>query len=160
MAFSYSEKREPDDAWVAKVSSWIEETGEVFIYLRYLFNSPTMNFALVRSEHDLRRLIGVSPEGTELTACRGAWLPIRGAWGEELLDRVRDEIPTRTDCVCVFTQTNSPEDPRLAGESWCSTSEMIRELSERECEQVAIGVFVNDGRETISAAIGGLDGPR
>ena len=160
MGFSHSKKRELDDAWVAKVSSWIDETGEVFIYLRYLFNSPTMKFALVRSEHDLHRLIHVSPEGTELTACRGAWLPIRGAWGAELSARVRDEIPPRTDCVCVFTQTNLPDDPRLAGESWCSASEMIGELSERKHEQVAIGVFANGGRETISAAIGGLDGPR
>lgn len=160
MGLTYSKQRELDEPWVAKVSSWIEESGEVFIYLRYLYNSPTMNFALVSSKYDLLRLVRVCPRGTELTVCRGAWLPIRGAVGADLLALVRQEIPTRTDCVCVFTQTNSPEDPRLAGESWCSVFEMIGELREHDAESVAIGVFADNGRETASATIGGLDGPR
>jgi hypothetical protein len=160
MGLTRAKNREPDERWIAKVLTWIDESGEVFLYLRYLFNSPTMKFALVRSEHDLRRLVQISPQGTELTACKGAWLPLRGAVGAELIARVRDELPARTDCVCVFTQGASPEDPILAGDSWCSVSEMVAELTEHEGERVAIGVFAAGKRETVSAVIGGLDGPR
>ena len=160
MPLTQSKNRELDERWIAKVLSWLGEIGEVFVYVRYLFNSPTMKFALVTSEHDLRGLVEISPEGTELTACKGAWLPIRGVVGAELLARVHDGLPARTDCVCVFTQVASPEHPILTGDSWCCVSEMSAELREHEGERVAIGVFADGERETISAAIGGLDGPR
>lgn len=160
MPLRYARNRELDEHWITKVSSWIAETGEVFVYLRYLFNSPTMKFALVKSECDLRRLVELSPNGTDLTACKGAWLPIRGVVGRELIARLREELPSNTECVCVFTQSNSTEHLILTGDGWCSVPVMIAELREHEGEQVAIGVFATGKRETISAAIGGLDGPR
>ena len=160
MPLTHAKNRELGERWIAEVLSWIAETGEVFMYLRYLFNSPTMKFALVKSEPDLRRLIQLSPEGTALTAGKGAWLPIRGVVGAELLARVYQELPARTDCVCVFTQGASPEHPVLEGQSWSSVSEMIAELKEHEGERVAIGTFAVSSQQKISAAIGGLDGPR
>jgi hypothetical protein len=160
MGLTRDKNRELDERWIAEILSWIEETGEVFVYLRYLFNSPNMKFALATSEHALRRLVQIYPQGAELTACKGEWLPIRGVVGAELLARVQDGLPARKDCVCVFTQGSSPEHPVLKGDSWCSVSEMVAELREHEGEQVAIGVFAAGERKTISAVIGGLDGPR
>ena len=153
--------REINTSWIARASTWVEEAGEALLSIKYLYNSPTMNFALLRSHEQLLQVIQVCPDGAELTLWRQARLAIRGTLTSTLIEQVRYSIPEHSECVCVFTASGSDTDPRLAGESWCSVSSMIAELEERVGEPVAIGAWPDEPAfDRICAVKGGVEGPR
>src|SRR5262245_20200947 len=161
----YSPDRELTDAWIATARTWIEEAGEAFLSIRYLYNSPTMNFAILRSPGELLQVIRACPDGAELTLWRRARLNIRGALTSTLIEDARSSIPTDSECICLFTASGSEADPRLAGDSWPSVPAMLAEmradsLEEHLGEPVAIGAWPDPDSDQICAVKGGLEGPR
>ena len=159
-----SRDRELNNDWMTTAHAWIEEAGEAFLSIRYLYNSPTMNFALLRSSGELLQVIRACPDGAELTLWRRARLTVRGALTSTLIDHARSSIPDDSECVCLFTASGSETDPRLAGDSWRSVSsmlaELLAELDEHQGELVAIGAWPEPDSDQICAVKGGLEGPR
>jgi hypothetical protein len=153
------EDRELNTRWIAKASTWVEEAGEAFLSIKYLYNSPTMNFALLRSPEQLLQVIQACPDGAELTLWRRIRLAFRGTLTSTLVEQVRSSISDDSECVCLFTASGSDKDPRLADETWCSVSSMLAELEERLGEPVAIGAWP-DGSDRMCAVKGGVEGPR
>src|SRR5688500_9198327 len=133
-----SQDRRLNSDWVALVCASIEESGEAFLSIKYLYNSPTMNFALVTSPDQLQLVIRACPDGAELTLWRRARLAVRGELTSALIEQARSLIPDDSECVCLFTASGSATDPRLAGDSWRSVSSMLAELEEHLGEPVAI----------------------
>jgi hypothetical protein len=158
----YSQDRELNDDWIAAASAWIEEAGEAFMSIRYLYNSPTMKFALLRSPGELLEVIRACPGGAELTLWNGARLAVRGALTPTLIEQARSSIPDGSECVCVFTASGSETDPRLEGDSWRSVSDMLAELKSELDEHlgkpVALGAWPEPKK--MCAVKGGLEGPR
>ena len=152
--------RDVTEDWIAHAHSWIRESGEAFASIKYLYNSPPMNFALLTSPDQLRQVIQVCPDGAELTLYRRARLPVRGSLTPRLIEEVQTAIPEQAECVCLFTASGLSTDPRLEGDSWRSRSEMVAELGDRMGEPVAIGGWPGHDVERIQFAKGGIDGPR
>src|SRR5262245_6395486 len=160
-----SQDRELNNDWLATAHTWIEEAGEAFLSIRYLYNSPTMNFALLTSPRELLQVIRACPDGAELTLWRRARLNIRGALTSTLIDQAGSSIPADSECVCLFTASGSEADPRLAGDAWNSVPAMLAEmragsLEEHLGESVAIGAWPDPDSDQICAVKGGLEGPR
>jgi hypothetical protein len=162
MPLHYSKERELNDDWIATARAWIDESGEAFMSIRYIYNSPTMGFALLRSPGELLQVIRACPDGAKLTLWRRARFTVRGALTATLIEQARSSIPDGPECVCLFTASGSETDPRLEGGSWCSISDMVAELKseldERLGTPVALGAWPEP--EECSAVKGGLEGPR
>jgi hypothetical protein len=153
------EVRQPDEEWIAAAQSFFCEGSEVLLSIKYLHNSPTMKFALLRSLDQLRLVVRACPDGAELTLWRDAKLPFRGRLTATLLDAASSSIPDNVECLCVFTESGSEADPRLEGASWHLVSHMFGELKERMGECAAIGAWPA-GAGSIQAVKGGIEGPR
>jgi len=150
---------QPDEAWIATARSFFCEGCEVLLSIRYLYNSPCMNFVLLRSLEQLRLVVDVVPDGAELTLWRDAKFPIRGQLTKGLLEAARTSIPEDVESVCVFTESGSDPDPRMEGDCWHLAKHMFSELEDRIGESVAIGPWPTDSG-SICAVKGGTDGPR
>ena len=153
--------RQLDDHWVAPANSWIREGGETLLSIKYLYNSPPMNFGLPRSLDELRLIIDACPDGAELTLWRSISL-VRGTLTPGIVQEARASIPKDSECVCLFTQSGSETDPRLEGDAWHSVSGMLAELPELLTEHmgqtVAIGAWPES--DCITGVKGGVEGPR
>ena len=153
--------RQLDDQWVATANSWIREGGETLLSIRYLYNSPPMNFGLPRSLDQLRLIIEACPDGAELTLWRSVSL-VRGALTPAIIQEARASIPEHSECVVLFTQSGSETDPRLEGDAWHTVSGMLAEapelLEERMGQTVAIGAWTES--DCITGVKGGVEGPR
>jgi hypothetical protein len=74
----HNRDRELNEAWITDAEAWIRERGETLLSIRYLYNSPPMNFALLRSIDHLRQVVHARPDGAELTLWRDVHLTVRG----------------------------------------------------------------------------------
>src|SRR5450631_2347657 len=101
----HNRDRDLNEAWITAAQSWIRERDETLLSIRYLYNSPPMNFALLRSPDHLRPVLDACPDGAELTLWRDVRLTVRGAVTPSLLERACSVIPEDTECVCVFTES-------------------------------------------------------
>jgi len=143
---------------MADVRSLFAGDREVFVSISYLYNSPCMNYALLRSHDELRLLVERCPDGAELSVWKHANLPFRGVLTNEFLEAVRSSIPGTSESVCLFTDSRTEGDPRLEGDSWHLAKHMLDDLKERMGERVAIGPWPVPG--SIRAIKAGIDGPR
>ena len=151
--------QQPDEAWIASAGSFFSEGREVLLSISYLYNSPCMDFALLRSLDQLRLVVNLVPDGAKLTLWRTANLPIRGRLTEALLELAHEQIPETVESVCLFTESGSDVDPRIEGDSWRLAKHMFRELEDRMGECVAIGPWPA-ACGSICAVKGGINGPR
>jgi hypothetical protein len=151
--------QQPDEVWIAAAESFFSEGHEVLLSIRYLYNSPCMDYALLRSSDQLRRVVDLVPDGAELTLWRTANLPIRGRLTKALLELARERIPEAVESVCLFTESGSDADPRIEGDSWHLAKYMFGELEDRMGESVAIGPWPAESG-SLCAVKGGIDGPR
>lgn len=152
--------RLPDQDWIAAVRCFFAEGREVLASIKYLYNSPPQNFALLRSLDQLHLLVEICPNGAEITLWRDASLPFRGPLTPALLEAARSSIAENVESLCIFTESGSGTDPRLQGDSWHLSKYMFTELKERMGESVAMGAWPDGASGSSSAIKGGIDGPR
>jgi hypothetical protein len=159
----YDPNRDITPRYLATVRQWIASTGEVLVIMRYLAAAGATDFALIRFAEDFDTLVDVCPEGTDIIVFRDKQLPLRGKVDMQFIQRAIELVPEAEDFLFVHLAPRSPTDPRCAG-AFDFHQNLMEELSEFPGEDVALGICPNfsqpDNEHMISAAKGGIDGPR
>jgi hypothetical protein len=162
----YDPNRDISDTFISKVAEWIEESGEVFVALRYLRAAGSKDYALCYSKDDFLQVIQKVGIGTDIIAIQEKQLPLRGIASNALMDAAMANIPDGSEYLIVRTNRKNQDDPRLWGLMGDSHQELQETLKDEDCWglEVALGIlppFMDaDNDKMISASKGGIDGPR
>lgn len=160
----YNPARDTSPAFVEGVADWIATDGEVLVVIHWVAGGGHRDFALCRSRADFERLMEIACDGTELVAIRGYQLPIRGPVTEDLIVRVLEAVPEKSDYL-VMSAATKPDSPMAArvgeGDTHADLEETLRDWMGIE---IAAGIcpnfWVADHESMISRAKGGVEGPR
>lgn len=163
---THNPSRDVTEQFIGKVATWVAESGEVLIVLRYLRAAGKKHYALCRSEQDFRRIIDLVPIGTDIIAFRQKHLPFRGIATPSFIDRVIVGIPDGTEYLVVRINGGKRDDPRRCGEMGDMHRDLREELEQEDVfnTEVAVGPLPPfndpDNNNMVSASKGGVDGPR
>lgn len=160
----YDATRGVTPAFLERVATWIGETGEVRVILRYLRAAGAKDFALCRTRHEFESLVKSVPRGTDIEVFRDHQLPIRGMVDDAFVKRALRSIPDGDDYLLL---TNETQPGTTISRFWCiggSHIEFRDSFTELMGAEVALGPCPNfyrpDHEGLISAAKDGIDGPR
>lgn len=146
------------------VGQWIDANSEVFVVLRYLRAAGMKDYAFIKSRDEFAVLVERVSVGTDIIVFRDAQLPLRGRVTREFIARAKELIRDGEEYMFVRLAPERRRDARLSGTMGERHAELVEDLSEEMGEEVAVGVcpnFINrDNDAMISAAKGGIDGPR
>lgn len=163
-ANTYDPERDISEQYLEMVTSWIQESGEVLVIMRYLNAAGATDYAFARTTDDFRKLLDALPVGTDTIVFRDRQLPLRGAVNDDFIDSVKSLIRDGDEYLYVKGQTLTPGDIRSFGEMGDTHNCMEEDLREHIGDEVAIGhcpSFIDpDNEAMISASTGGIDGPR
>jgi hypothetical protein len=161
---TYNPERDITPVYLATVTRWIQSTGEVFVVMRYLRAAGSKDYAFLETSAAFHRLVALCPTGTDIIAFRDRPLTIRGHVTDEFIRDAYSQIADGTEYLCVSLSTQSPGDPRLSGRIGDNRSDLTEDLDNVRGQPVALGPcprFIDaDNDSMISAAKGGIDGPR
>jgi hypothetical protein len=164
MPDSYRPERDVSPKFLDTVSQWIEAAGEVFVMLRYLRAGGAKGYAFIHSPNEFQRLVEACSTGTDIIVFRDRQLPLRGQVDDDFIARARTLIPAGAAYMGVRLAPRTLDDPRLDGFFDDSMPELESELEASRGEALAFGPlppFLDaDNEAMISAAKGGIDGPR
>jgi hypothetical protein len=160
----YNPARDVTSAFLERVSEWIQRSGEVLVILRYLRAAGAKDFALCRTRGDFERLVESVPTGTDIEVFRDPQLPLRGTVDEALIASALIAIPYGEEYLLVTTEVRPGSNISRFGDIGCSHADLRESLEELMGADVALGACpaycVPDHEGLISAAKGGIDGPR
>jgi hypothetical protein len=161
---TYTPERDISDSFIETVMTWIRESGEVLVIMRYLRAAGAKDYGFARTEGDFLGLLDVLPVGTDIIVFRDKQLPLRGAVNEGFIDSAKSAISDGEEYLYVKMQTLTPDDIRAFGEMGDTHNCMDEDLREHVGDEVAIGhcpPFIDpDNESMVSASKGGVDGPR
>jgi hypothetical protein len=164
VADTYSPERDISDRFLQIVATWIRESGEVLVILRYLRAAGAKDYGFVRTEDEFHGLIDILPVGTDIIVFRNQQLPLRGAVTDDFIASAKSLINDGDEYLYVKMQPLMDDDIRAFGEMGDTHNCMDEDLREHMGEEVAIGhcpPFIDpDNEAMISASKGGIDGPR
>jgi hypothetical protein len=161
---SYDPERDVRPVFLETVRGWIAASGEVFVFLRYLAAAGAKDYAFCRTFPEFEALVATVPVGTDVEVFRDRQLPLRGTVTETFVSSALDAIPDGMEFLVISLETRAGS--RISSGSAAGDSqEHLREtLSDFSGTAVALGVYPPfwepDGDTLISAAKGGVDGPR
>ena len=160
----YDPARDVTSAFLDRVDGWIHQSGEVLIILRYLRAAGAKDFALCHTRADFEMLIESLPTGTDIEVFRDPQLPVRGIVDEAFITSALGAIPGGQEYLLITTGTRPGSKISRFGDIGCSHDELRESLDELKGTAVALGVCpdycVPDHEGLVSAAKGGIDGPR
>lgn len=164
VADTYRPERDISDGYLNTVATWIRESGEVLVILRYLRAAGAKDYGFARTEGEFRRLIDVVPDGTDIIVFRDPQLPLRGVVNDDFISSAQSQIHNGEEYLYVKLEPLTPDDIRAFGEMGDTHNCMDEDLREHMGDKVAIGLcppFIEpDNDAMISASKGGIDGPR
>ncbi|HEV3446917.1 MAG TPA: hypothetical protein VG099_19925 [Gemmataceae bacterium] len=160
----YDPARGVTSAFLERVASWMQRSGEVLVILRYLRAAGAKDFALCRSRGDFEALVESLPTGTDIEVFRDHQLPLRGIVDEAFIALALNAIPDGQEYLIVTTEVRPGSKICHFGYIGGSHIDLRQSLEELKGNDVALGVCpaycVPDHEGLISAAKGGIDGPR
>jgi hypothetical protein len=160
----YDPARDVTSIFLDRVAGWIQQSGEVLVVLRYLRAAGAKDFALCRTTADFELLVDSMPTGTDIEVFRDPQVPIRGIVDEAFIASALRAIPDGQEYLVVTLETRPGSTISSASEMGCSHRELHESLEELMGTAVALGVCpdycVPDHEGLVSAAKGGIDGPR
>jgi hypothetical protein len=155
--------RDVTPTFLNRVTDWIERAGEVLVILRYL-NSGAKDFALCRTRSEFEDLVDSVPRGTDIEVLRDRQLPIRGVVDDAFIRSALDSLPDGQEYLLMTSETLPGSKISRFAEMGESQAELRESLSELIGAEVALGrcpdFCVADHEGLVSAAKGGIDGPR
>jgi hypothetical protein len=165
MSSRYDPNRDITDTFISTVTDWIAESGEVFVLLSYIYSAGREDYALCHSKEDFLQIVENAPIGTDIQATREKQFLLRGIASESLIDQAIAQIPDGKEYLVLRIDRKTSNNPLLQGEAGESHQELWATLNDEDFLglEVAVGIFprfVKDSADGISAAKGGIDGPR
>jgi hypothetical protein len=161
---TYNADRDIRPEFLETVRKWLASSGEVFVFLRYLRAAGNKGFAFCRSFVEFEELVKVAPKGTGIEVFRDRQLPYRGVVSDDFIADVLLALPDGTEFLIVSSEMIPGSILARefdSGESHVELREALQDLV--GCE-VAVGLYPpfweEDSGVLISAAKGGIDGPR
>lgn len=160
----YDPARDFTPEFIARVSDWIEATGEVLVILRYLRAAGRRDYLFCRSADDFRLLSDSLPVGTETIVFQHPQLPFRGVCSESFIEHCLTQIPDGTEYMIALLGDSLPPEGSVSGFHDDSHGALREDLEVFHGQAVAVGRCPNfigpDSDTMISASKGGIDGPR
>ncbi|MDG3006889.1 hypothetical protein [Paludisphaera mucosa] len=160
----YDPARDVTPAFVDRVTDWFERADEVLVILRYLRAAGAKDFAFCRTRSEVEALIESVPIGTDIEVFRDRQLPIRGVVDETFIRTAFDSFPDGEEYLLMTIETELGSRISRFARIDCSQKELHELLSELIGAEVALGrcpdFNVADHDGLVSAAKGGIDGPR
>jgi hypothetical protein len=160
----YDPERDVTPTFLDRVTDWIERAGEVLVILRYLRAAGAKDFALCRTRSEIEDLIDSVPRGTDIEVFRDRQCPIRGVVDDAFIRSALDSLPDGQEYLLMTSETRPGSKISRFGEIGGSQAELRESLSELMGAEVALGrcpdFCVADHEGLVSAAKGGVDGPR
>jgi len=160
----YSPDRDFTPKFVAKVSDWINERGEVFIVLRYLRAAGAKDFLFCRSTDQFLHLVESLPIGTDTTVLEQPQLPLRGVCSESFIEKALQLVPDGGEYLVARLHFKEPRRMCISGTMGDTHVSLREDLQDFLDEEIAVGPCPNfiaaDHGSMISASKGGIDGPR
>lgn len=161
---SHNPDRDVRPAFLATVHEWIAAYGEVFVFLRYLAAAGAKDYAFCTSFPQFEALVDVVPVGTDIEVFRGRQLPHRGAVTDAFTATALATIADGEEFLLVSMETSAGSSISSRSASGDSHEHLREVLSEFRGKNVALGLYPrfweSDSDTLISAAKGGIDGPR
>jgi hypothetical protein len=134
------------------------------VILRYLRAGGQKDFALCKTLDAFRAIIAFVPNGTDIEVFRLLQLPIRGRVTEGFIEDVLNAIPEGAEYLAIAIETRGTTGISCDSDIGNSHSELRGWLLDQRAQEVAVGAcpdfIAPDGDDLISAAKGGVDGPR
>jgi hypothetical protein len=160
----YSADRDISPAFVAQVIGWIRASSEVFVLLRYLRAGGRKDVAFCRSAEAFQRIIDAAPIGTDIIVFQERQLPFRGTADEAFVISALAAIRDGEEYALATLGTAEGSDLSAAWSMGDTHADLLAELDGLRGQDVACGPCPDfnapDGPTIISAAKGGVDGPR
>lgn len=161
---TYHPERDVTPTFLARVAGWIEQSGEVLVILRYLGAAGAKDFALCRTRAEFEGVVESAPNGTDIEVFRDRQLPIRGVVDDSFIRSALDSLPDGEEYLLVTFETRPGGIISRFGDIGDRQAELRESLSELIGVEVALGhcpdFNVADHEGLVSAAKGGMDGPR
>ena len=160
----YDPARDVTPAFLDRVATWIEATGEVLVVLRYLRAAGAKDFALCRTRQEFESLVSSARRGTDICVFRDRQLPLRGVVDEAFVELALRSIADEDDFILLTTEVRPGPWISLSGDIGLSHAELRESLAELMGADVALGrwpdYLCDDHDGLVSAAKDGIDGPR
>ena len=160
----YNQERDVTPKFLETVGRWIDVSSEVFGVLRYLRAAGAKDYVFIKSRDEFTALVECVSVGTDIIVFRDPQLPLRGRVTPEFINRAKELIRDGEEYMFVKLVPERREDLTLFGEMGETHAELVEDLSDEMGEEVAVGLCPNfwdrDNDGIVSAAKGGIDGPR
>jgi hypothetical protein len=160
----YDPARDVTPAFLGRVAEWLQRSGEVLVILRYFRAAGAKDFALCRTPADFEALVQAVPRGTDIEVFRDAQLPLRGVVDEAFIEAALTTIPEGREYLLITTETRPGRSISRVGDNGASHAELRESLADLHGVEVALGICPEywgpDHQGLVSAAKGGIDGPR
>jgi hypothetical protein len=143
-----------DPTFLTQVHQWIQETGEVFIVIRYAYMAGAKDYIFVPSFEQFEELIHSLPPLADVSVFKERKLPIRGIANNELLEVALKSITDGEWWFLLCRHGDKPSDFSSDGAN--SHQEMCRIFEEFHGEYIAIGLdppFHENDNENMQSGI-------
>ena len=160
----YRPERDISPRFLDQVAGWIAQGGEVLVVLRYLRAAGSKDFAFCHTRSEFELLVDTVGIGTDIVVFREPQLPLRGIVDQQFLEAACQAIPDGSEYLLVSKEVKGDRQVcHFVDIGECHT-ELRESLNELFGTAAAIGLCpsfcVADHEGLISAAKGGIDGPR
>lgn len=160
----YDPTRDTSAHFISKVMGWISESGEVLVVLRYLASAGAKDFIFCRTQEEFTKLVESVAIGTDIIVFQEPQLPTRGSCTQSFIESTLRQLAACDECLVVRVHLKVPQRLTTSGQM-SDSPECLKEILEGLLgEEVAVGPCPNfnvaDHETMISAAKGGIDGPR
>ena len=160
----YSRDREVTPAFLATADEWLAASGELFVVFRFLAAAGAKEYGIYDSPGAFRAACKRAPVGTDIIIFRMPQLPMRGICSTELIEKALEQIPANAEYLVLElgdAEYRTIASPGYLGQGHESLKDDLESLAGRP---VAVGSCPNfiapDNDSMVSAAKGGIDGPR
>ena len=151
-------------ACLERVAAWIRTNGEVLVVLRYLRAAGSKDFALCHTQEEFESLVNSAPRGTDINVFRDRQLPLRGIVDRAFIESALQLISAGDEYPLMLAETEPGTCISRVGRIGASHAELHEDLAEVIGAEVALGRCPDwccpDNDALVSAAKGGIDGPR
>jgi hypothetical protein len=160
----YDPARDVTTAFLERVAEWIQRSGEVLVILRYLRAAGAKDFALCRTRGDFEALVESLPTGTDIEVFRDPQIQLRGVVDQSFTASAVKAISDGQEYLVITMGVRPGSKISRFGDIGLSHAELLESLEGLSGTDVALGVCpaycVPDHEGLVSAAKGGIDGPR
>lgn len=160
----YNPDRDVSPAFLGRVASWLERSGEVLVILRYLRAAGRKDYALCRDASEFHDLVRSAPLGTDIEVFKEPQLPMRGVVDGAFIELASRSASEWSEYLLISDETRV--ESRVAQKAILDDSpeELRANLAEMMGTKVALGPCPDfnlpDHEGLISRSKGGIDGPR